>query len=232
MKTLAFDTSNKALSVALLDDGTLLADLTINVKKNHSISLMPAIDFLMSSADLKPKDLDRIVVAEGPGSYTGLRVATATTKMLAYSLSIDLVGVSSLYALAASTCRENPDSLVVPLIDARRRHVYVGYYHHQKAVKQDKYASFDAVLAELVSCDHVIFVGEVEGFAEDIRSALPEAKIKPSLPSAFEVGLLGSSLSADNVAAFVPQYLKRVEAEENWLKTHAAGDDSQYVKRV
>lgn len=92
MKTLAFDTSNKTLSLAILDDEILLADMTLNIQKNHSVSLMPAIDFLMTSTDLKPQDLERIVVAKGPGSYTGLRVAVATAKTLAYSLNIALVG--------------------------------------------------------------------------------------------------------------------------------------------
>ena len=85
MKVLAFDTSSKALSLAILADKQLLAETTINIKKNHSITLMPAIDFLMGSLDLTPKDLDRIVVAEGPGSYTGLRIAVATAKTLAHT---------------------------------------------------------------------------------------------------------------------------------------------------
>ena len=71
MKLLAFDTSSKALSVAILEDEALLAETTLTIKKNHSITLMPVIDFLMQQIDLTPKDLDRIVVAEGPGSYTG-----------------------------------------------------------------------------------------------------------------------------------------------------------------
>ena len=64
MKLLAFDTSSKALSVAILEDETLLAETTLTIKKNHSITLMPVIDFLMQQIDLKPKELDRIVVAE------------------------------------------------------------------------------------------------------------------------------------------------------------------------
>ena len=92
MKVLAFDTSSKALSLAVLEDKQLLAETTINIKKNHSITLMPAIDFLMGSLDLTPKDLDRIVVAKGPGSYTGLRIAVATAKTLAHTLNIELVG--------------------------------------------------------------------------------------------------------------------------------------------
>ena len=99
MKVLAFDTSSKALSLAILEDKQVLAETTINIKKNHSITLMPAIDFLMASLDWTPKDLDRIVVAEGPGSYTGLRIAVATAKTLAHTLNIELVGMSSLLAL-------------------------------------------------------------------------------------------------------------------------------------
>ena len=88
MKLLAFDTSSKALSVAILEDEALLAETTLTIKKNHSITLMPVIDFLMQQVDLTPKDLDRIVVAEGPGSYTGLRIAVATAKTLAHTLGI------------------------------------------------------------------------------------------------------------------------------------------------
>ena len=99
MKILAFDTSSTALSVALLEDENLVAEATVTVKKNHSISLMPTIDFLVAQVSWQPADLDRVVVAQGPGSYTGLRVAVATAKTLAYALNIDLVGVSSLQAL-------------------------------------------------------------------------------------------------------------------------------------
>ena len=99
MKILAMDTSNKALSLAILENKELLGQVTFNIKKNHSITLMPAIDFLMNSLDLKPADLDRIAVAQGPGSYTGLRIAVATAKTLAHTLKIELVGVSSLLAL-------------------------------------------------------------------------------------------------------------------------------------
>ena len=143
MKVLAFDTSSKALSVAILDGEDLLADVTVNIKKNHSITLMPAIDFLMASVDLQPTDLDRIVVAQGPGSYTGLRVAVATAKMLAYTLNIELVGVSSLYALAAAT---HFDGLVIPIMDARRNNVYAGFYKNGQSVKADQHMSLTAVL--------------------------------------------------------------------------------------
>lgn len=229
MKVLAFDTSSKALSVAILDGKNLLADVTINIKKNHSITLMPAIDFLMTSVDLQPSDLDRIVVAQGPGSYTGLRVAVATAKTLAYTLNIELVGVSSLYALAAAA---DFDGLVVPIMDARRNNVYAGFYKNGQPVKADQHMSFTAVLEAVKAEVKVIFVGEVDNFSDQIEEALPQAVISPVLPSAYAIGKYGQSLEPADVDSFVPNYLKRVEAEENWLKTHKEDSTADYVKRI
>lgn len=228
MKLLAFDTSSTALSVAILEDDRLLADASLTIKKNHSISLMPTIDFLMKSVNLSPQDLDRIVVAEGPGSYTGLRVAVATAKTLAYTLTIDLVGVSSLAALALNSHREG---LIVPIMDARRNHVYVGFYENGRAAKADQYASLNAVLEQLKGRKQVTFVGEVTAFRQEINQTFPEAKVLEVLPSAFKIGQVGQKLTPVDAHAFVPKYLKKVEAEENWLKTH---EDSglSYVKRV
>lgn len=229
MKVLAFDTSSKALSVAILDGENLLADVTVNIKKNHSINLMPAIDFLMKAVDLKPTDLDRISVAQGPGSYTGLRVAVATAKTLAYTLNIELVGVSSLYALAAAA---DFDGLVVPVIDARRNNVYAGFYKDGQSLKDDQHMNFADVLEAVKAESKVIFVGEVDNFSDQIEEALPQAVISPVLPSAYAIGKYGQSLEPADVDSFVPNYLKRVEAEENWLKTHKEDSTADYVKRI
>lgn len=229
MKVLAFDTSSKALSVAILDGENLLADVTVNIKKNHSINLMPAIDFLMASVDLQPSDLERIVVAQGPGSYTGLRVAVATAKTLAYTLNIELVGVSSLYALAAAA---DLDGLVVPIMDARRNNVYAGFYKNGQSVKADQHMSFIAVLEAVKAEAKVMFVGEVDNFRDQIEEALPQAVILPVLPSAYAIGKYGQGLEPVGVDSFVPNYLKRVEAEENWLKTHKEDSTADYVKRI
>ena len=227
MKLLAFDSSNKALSVAVLEDDQLLAELTLNIKKNHSISLMPTIDFLMAQLGWTPHDLDRIAVAQGPGSYTGLRVAVATAKTLAYTLGIDLVGVSSLYALVPET-----SGLTIPLIDARRNTVYAGFYANGRAVQSEKNTDFSQLLDSLADQDQVTFVGEVAGFADQIRERFPQAVILPSLPSAYRIGLAGLTAEPVAVHSFVPNYLKKVEAEENWLKDNREGDTSSYIKRV
>ena len=195
MKILAFDTSSTALSVALLEDEKLVAESTVTVKKNHSISLMPTIDFLVAQAGWQPSDLERIVVAQGPGSYTGLRVAVATAKTLAYALD-------------------------------------VGFYENGQALVPDCHAAFVDVLEQAKTFEKVTFVGEVANFVDQIKESLPEATILSSLPSAQLIGRLGLSLPSVDVDAFVPYYLKRVEAEENWLKTHEETNRDNYIKRV
>ena len=227
MKVLAFDTSSKALSLAILEDKQVLAETTINIKKNHSITLMPAIDFLMASLDWTPKDLDRIVVAEGPGSYTGLRIAVATAKTLAHTLNIELVGMSSLLALVP----RQQEGLLVPLMDARRNNVYAGFYENAKPVMPEAHLSFAEVLEQVKDAEQVTFVGEVESFVEQIQEHLPQADYQETLPNAANLALWSWNKEADSLHDFVPNYLKRVEAEENWLKNHTESGES-YIKRL
>ena len=228
MNILAMDTSNKALSLALLHDKELLGQVTLNIKKNHSITLMPAIDFLMNSLDMKPTDLDRIAVAQGPGSYTGLRIAVATAKTLAHTLKIELVGVSSLQALIP----DQVEGLVIPIMDARRNNVYAGFYQSGQSVRPEAHLPLAEVLEMAGAANQpVTFVGETAAFAEQIEAALPQAAILPTLPDTAAVGRLGLDLPAQSIHDFVPNYLKRVEAEENWLKTHQESSDS-YIQRL
>lgn len=227
MKVLAFDTSSKALSLAILEDKQVLAETTINIKKNHSITLMPAIDFLMASLDWTPKDLDRIVVAEGPGSYTGLRIAVATAKTLAHTLNIELVGMSSLLALVP----RQQEGLLVPLMDARRNNVYAGFYENAKPVMPEAHLSFAEVLEKVTDAEQVTFVGEVGPFVEQIQEQLPQASYQETLPNAANLALWAWDKKADSLHDFVPNYLKRVEAEENWLKNHTESGES-YIKRL
>ena len=228
MNILAMDTSNKALSLAILENEETLGQVTLNIKKNHSITLMPAIDFLMNSLDMKPADLDRIAVAQGPGSYTGLRIAVATAKTLAHTLKIELVGVSSLLALVP----EQVEGLVIPVMDARRNNVYAGFYQSGQSVRPEAHLPLAEVLEIAGVADQpVTFVGETAVFAEQIEAALPGVSVQPTLPDAAVIGRLGLDLPAQSIHDFVPNYLKRVEAEENWLKTHQESSNS-YIQRL
>ena len=235
MKLLAFDTSSQALSVALTEDDTLLGKIDLNIKKNHSLTLMPAIDFLMTNAGLQPEDLDRIAVAQGPGSYTGLRIAVTTAKTLASTLNIDLVGVSSLAAIAANV---DVAGKVVPLIDARRQNVYAGIYENGLSVSQEQHIELDTLMETLKTEETLTFTGELANFRELIAQTLPQAKFVENaeriLPNAYQIARLGAGYEPVNVDTFVPEYLKKVEAEEKWLETHAEdqGNDTHYIHKI
>ena len=119
MNYLLIDTSNQPLSVALMQDNQVIAEKTTNIKQNHSVQLMPEIQKLFEQSQIDKQDITDIVVAEGPGSYTGLRIGVTVAKTLAYALQTRLYGVSSLKALAATV--KDDDRLLVPIFDAREK---------------------------------------------------------------------------------------------------------------
>lgn len=117
MKIVAIDTSTKQLSVALSDGKQIVAEASYVTSLNHATKLMPLLERLMTEAKWTPSQLTRVVVADGPGSYTGLRIGATTAKTLAYTLGIELVAVSTLELMAAST---GHTGRVAAIQDARR----------------------------------------------------------------------------------------------------------------
>lgn len=230
MKQLLMDTSSATMSVALVEDDKLVMEMSVAGKKNHSLTLMPAIETLFNETAWSVRDLDNIVVAQGPGSYTGIRIAMTTAKTLAWTLKIPLRTVSSL-ALLALTAH---DGVIVPLINARRHHVYAGIYRvHQGKVETllaDQYIELDALLEEVATYEHPIFTGETAAFADELAKkgysyiadgvqTQPKASMMTLLPY--------EEITGDAIHHVVPTYLKKVEAEENWEKTHHATQDEK-----
>ena len=96
----------------------------------------------------------------------------------------------------------------------------------------DCHTSLEEVLQEVGNKANVHFVGEVAAFVDQIKKVLPHAKITETLPCAVAIGRKGQKMKSVNVDAFVPRYLKRVEAEENWLRNHCETNTEEYIKRV
>lgn len=239
MRLLAIDTSNQTLSIGVCEENKILGQYTTTVKKNHSLTLMPALTELMKNLDLSPKDIDRFVVAEGPGSYTGLRIGVTTAKTLAYTLKKELVGVSSLRTVAANCV--GIDGLIIPLFDARRKNVYTGAYEivdgNLISRIKDQHISIEEWLHQLIKYPALYFVGaDTEVFRGEIEAFLPHAKINAvpqwQIPSATVLAELGRTADiVTDIHNFLPNYLKRVEAEENWLKNHTPQDEN-YVEKI
>lgn len=122
---LAIDTSTSLGGVAVGRGDRLLAEVVVGVTARHSESLLPAIDFALRAAGLAPADLAAVVVAGGPGSFTGVRVAGATAKGLVRALGVPLYAYPGLLALAASGAADEP---ACALFDARRGEVYAACY--------------------------------------------------------------------------------------------------------
>lgn len=214
MTTLLIDTSNQPLAVAIMNENQILLNHQSNIKKNHSLQLMPVIENMLKEANIVPKDLTEIVVANGPGSYTGLRIGITTAKTLAYALNIPVYEVSSLKALAHTT--DIKDTLIVPIFDARRSHVFTGVYKYENDVlinvMEDKYISIEALKEYLESLNKTyIFVGKD---AEKLQDQLA-GEIKSYLPDASRMYDIKEE-AVENVHELKPRYLKLSEAEQNW----------------
>ncbi|MDP4105673.1 MAG: tRNA (adenosine(37)-N6)-threonylcarbamoyltransferase complex dimerization subunit type 1 TsaB [Bacillota bacterium] len=227
MTVLAIDTSNQALGVALYDENKVIGEYITNLKKNHSIRIMPAIQMLMKDCERTPKDLTKIVVAKGPGSYTGVRIGVTIAKTLAWSLQLPLVGVSSLEILAAGAGRYF-NGAVVPLFDARRGQVYSGLYRYHNnelvTVQNDALVMMTEWAEELKSVENkILFIGndliihrptieEILG-SQAIFSEVTENNPRPS-----ELVLLGKDKPGEDIHSFVPNYIRLAEAEAKWLE--------------
>lgn len=243
MKILAIDTSNQPMNIALVEDEQLLAQTTLKMVKNHSVYVLPVMDTLMQQVQWTPQDLDRVVVAAGPGSYTGIRIAVTTAKTLAATLKIDLVVVSSLAVLARNVPALT-DAMVVPFFDARRGTAFVGRYQWQgdqlTALVADHHVEMAQEIATLGELGHPVWlVGEVTPKLAPVLADLP-ANVHLlgaawATPNPYQVALAGQGEAPVNdIDAVVPRYLRQTEAEMNWYHDHPEADPlaSDYVKKV
>lgn len=226
MTILAIDTSNYALGVALLEDGQVLGEYITNLKKNHSLRIMPAIQILMKDCGKIPADLSKIVVAKGPGSYTGVRIGVTIAKTLAWTLNLPLVGISSLEVLAGAG--RYFDGLVSPIFDARRGQVYTGLFQFNNGqpviVEKDQLVMLADWAGKLKNeAKPILFVGndlqihrttieEILG-SQAVFAGITEHNPRPSV-----LALLGQDKQGEDIHSFVPNYIRLAEAEAKWLE--------------
>ncbi|CUA81272.1 MULTISPECIES: tRNA (adenosine(37)-N6)-threonylcarbamoyltransferase complex dimerization subunit type 1 TsaB [Anoxybacillus] len=225
MKVLAIDTSTFVMGIAIVDGQVVKGEMITNLKKNHSIRVMPAIEALLQECEVSPQDLARIVVAKGPGSYTGVRIGVTIAKTLAWTLNIPLVGISSLEVMAANA--KYFDGLIVPLMDARRGQIYTGLYKAEGGNIQSIVAD-QVILAtdwanELKSYNEpILLVGNDSVlheavFVEALGRSVQLASATLHNPRPSELAWLGMNRQPEDVHTFVPNYIRLAEAEANWL---------------
>lgn len=227
MKILAIDTSNNPLGIAVIDEEKVIGEYITNMKKNHSVRVMPTIEALLRDCELEPKDLTKIIVAKGPGSYTGVRIGVTTAKTLAWALNIPLVGVSSLAVLAASAGRYF-NGVVSPLFDARRGQIFTGLYQFKEGkftvVEKDQILLAKDWAAHLKKQEQpVLFIGNDlslhrEIFEQELGGQTYFAEITEHNPRPAELALIGKDMEGEEIHSFVPNYIRLAEAEAKWLE--------------
>ncbi len=226
MKVLAIDTSTFVMGVALVDEDKVLGEVITNLKENHSIRLMPAVDKLMKDAGVHPKELQKVVVAHGPGSYTGVRIGVTTAKTLAWTLGIPLVGVSSLEVLAQNGRYFN--GVISPIFDARRGQVYTGLYGVKNGQLQnlieDQILLLDDWLTQLQKdFNNILFLGNDVSIhkaliLERLGDKAAFGLVSDHNPRPSELARLGINKEPNGeVHSFTPNYIRLAEAETNWL---------------
>ena len=175
MKILALDSSGLVASVAVMENDTLVAEYTMNYKKTHSQTLLPMLDEIKNNIQVDLSSIDAIAVAAGPGSFTGLRIGSATAKGLGLALDKPLIAVPTVDALAYNLYDTGEDTVVCPIMDARRNQVYTGIYkfqnHEMAIVKEQDALSIQELLEVLNGIGKkVIFLGDgVPVFKEIIK---------------------------------------------------------------
>lgn len=130
MKILAIESSGLVASAALATEDTLLAEYTVNFKKTHSQTLLPMVEEIVSMVGMDLKEIDAIAVSAGPGSFTGLRIGSATAKGLGLVLQKPIIPVPTTQGIAANLY--GTEGILCPLMDARRNQVYTGLYRYNK----------------------------------------------------------------------------------------------------
>lgn len=139
MVVLFIDTCNKMLAVGLAIDDKLVYKKEYDAFKKQSEYLAKEVDDCLKLNNVKPSDVSKVVVTNGPGSYTGIRIGLTFAKVFASSLNIELVVMSSLLAIAGN--REN----VMSLMDARSKRAYYGVYNKGKVIKEDSVEYLDNI---------------------------------------------------------------------------------------
>ena len=236
MRVLAIDSSGLTATVAIVEDEQTIAEYTMNYKKTHSQTLLPMIDEMVRMVDADLKDIDAIAVAGGPGSFTGLRIGSATAKGLGLALDKPLIHVPTVDAMAYSMY--GCEDIICPIMDARRKQVYTGLYSFSHKKNEDGGLYDEPVFQVLrmqmavpveelirhlnVYRRRVVFLGDgvpvyKEMLAEGLKVPYSFAPSFMNRQRAAAVGALGIRYYEEgryeSAAEFRPEYLRKSQAE-------------------
>lgn len=225
MKILGLDSSGLVASVAIVEDAELRGEYTINYKKTHSQTLLPMLDEVAKMIELDLETIDAIAVAGGPGSFTGLRIGSATAKGLGLALQKPLIHVPTVDALAYNLVGHR--DMVCPLMDARRNQTYTGLYafegNEMQVICEQCAVGIEEIIEKVNEQNRpVVFLGDgVPVFAsfieEHCKVPYTFAPAHMNKQRAGAVAVLGMQMFVEGkyetAAAHRPDYLRLSQAE-------------------
>lgn len=204
MITLFIDTSTTTLTVALIKEGIVLEESTVS-SSEHSKHTMPEIEKLFKNNNIDPKSVNKIMVTNGPGSFTGIRIGVTIAKTYAWACNINIVPISTLKAYALSL---NNYDYYIPMIDARRSYVYVGVYDKDyNEVMNDTYISLDELKMKVKDLNNICFISN-----DNIKDINTE-NVKLDVQKIYDYYKDNDGV---NPHSLMPNYLKKTEAEEKF----------------
>ena len=225
MRILAIESTGLVASIAVVEDDNLLGEYTMNHKKTHSQTLLPMLDELGEMIELDLKTIDAIAVSKGPGSFTGLRIGSATAKGLGLALDKPIIPVPTVDAMAFNLW--GTDKAVCPLMDARRQQAYTGLYEFEQGNLKEILPQCAVDISEIVEKVNatgkaVIFLGDgvpvfKDYIAEHVTVPYEFAPATCNRQRASSVAVLAQKLYAEGVvetaAEHKPDYLRLSQAE-------------------
>ena len=233
MRILAIESSSLVASVAIVEDGVTLAEYTANFKMTHSQTLLPMIDSMVSLFGIDLSTIDAIAVSGGPGSFTGLRIGSATAKGLGLALDKPLIHVPTLDGTAYNLY--GAKGLICPIMDARRNQVYTGIYRFEQefevVMEQDAMDMGELIEKLNGMGERVIFLGDgVPVHEKKIRELMTVpfdlAPAHMNRQRASSVAALGAVYFAEGkietAAEHGPDYLRKSQAEREREEREAA----------
>ena len=204
MITLFIDTCTEVLNVALIKDGVILGKSSIS-SSEHSKYTMPEIEKLFKNNNINPRLVNKIMVTNGPGSFTGIRIGVTIAKTYAWACNINVMPISTLKAYALSY---DGFDYYIPMIDARRGYVYAGIYNNKyEEVMHDSYISIDKLIEKANVLNNVLFISNSN--FNDIDTVNTKINIQ-------KIYEYYKDEDGINPHALMPNYLKKTEAEEKF----------------
>lgn len=222
MLILALESSAKAASAALVKDGVLLAQYFQNSGLTHSRTLLPMAEDLLRNTEMTLQDVDRIAVAHGPGSFTGIRIGVSAAKGLAWGAEKEACGVSTLEAMAWNGIHAPEHTIICAAMDARRNQVYnaLFWFDGGKLVRltEDRAISLEVLGEELQNYDGPILVlGDGTDVCGDYldRVGIPAERAVGTLrwQNAWGVAMAAAEKEAGSANDLLPVYLRLSQAE-------------------